>query len=234
MNDDFLTRFRKPPPRDFAAQLYKRINTPMNSPKQLVMRRFSFAAAICLTLLAALAFSPGALAAVSSLIRQIGGITFLGPEETTSQVIATPGEEVITPEDIVSLSEAREKLPFQLSLPTWAPDGFVMGSSVRISYFQNGFTPAIINWYGSDPDLGNIELMVGQPVKWLVDTDHLQEVEVNGQPAGLVGGAWNDDTGQWDREADLSLTWMKGDVMYKLSSPGAAVEDLIRMAESVP
>jgi len=234
MNDDFLIRFRKPPPRHFAAQLYKRINTPMNTPKQLVMRRFSFAAAICLALLAALAFSPGALAAVNSLIRQIGGITFFGPEETASQVTATPGAEVITPEDILSITEAREKLPFQLSLPTWAPDGFVMGSSVRISYFQNGFTPAIINWYGSDPDVGNIELMVGQPVKWLVDTDHLQEVQVNGQPAALVGGTWNEDTGQWDQESELSLTWMKGEVMYKLSSPGAAVEDLIRMAESIP
>jgi hypothetical protein len=234
MNDDFLTSFRKPPPRAFAAQLYQRINTPMNTQRNFVMRRFSFAAAICLALLAALAFSPDARAAFSSLIRQIGGITFLGPEETTSQIVATPREEVITPEDILSLSEARQKLPFQISLPTWAPDGFVMGSSVRISYFQNGFTPAIINWYGSDPNVGNIELMVGQPVKWLVDTDHLQEVEVNGQPAALVGGAWNEDSGQWDREADLSLTWMKGDVMYKLSSPGAAVEDLIRMAESIP
>jgi hypothetical protein len=194
MNDDFLSRFRKPPPRHFAAQLYQRINTPMNTHRNFVMRRFSFTAAICLALLAALAFSPDARAAVSSLIRQIGGVTFLGPEETTSQIIATPGREVITPEDILSLSEARQKLPFQLSLPTWAPDGFVMGSSVRISYFQNGFTPAIINWYGSDPNVGNIELMVGQHVKWLVDTDHLQEVEINGQPAALVGGTWNEAT----------------------------------------
>src|SRR5688500_13221820 len=234
MNDDFLSRFRKPPPRAFAAQLYQRINTPMNTQRNFVMRRFSFEAAICLALLVAIAFSPGARAAFSSLIQHIGGVTFLGPEETTSQVVATPDKEVITPEDILSLSEARQKLPFQISLPTWAPDGFVMGSSVRISYFQNGFTPAIINWYGSDPDIGNIELMVGQRVSWLVDTDHLQEVQVNGQPAALVGGTWNEDTGQWDQESDLSLTWMKGDVMYKLSSPGAAVEALIRMAESVP
>jgi hypothetical protein len=234
MNDDFLIRFRKHPPRAFAAQLYKRINTPMYTQRHLLIRRFSFAAAICLALLAALALSPGARAAFNSLMQQIGGVTFFGPEETVSQVIATPGEEVITPEDILSLKEARQKLPFQISLPTWAPDGFVMGSSVRISYFENGFTPAIINWYGSDTDIGNIELMVGQRVSWLVDTDHLQEVQVNGQPAALVGGTWNEDTGQWDQESDLSLTWMKGDVMYKLSSPGAAVEDLIRMAESVP
>src|SRR5688572_14572934 len=86
MNDDFLTRFRKPPPRAFAAQLYKRINTPMNTQRHLVMRRFSFAAAICLALLAALAFSPDARAAFNGLIRQIGGITFFGPEETASQV----------------------------------------------------------------------------------------------------------------------------------------------------
>src|SRR5688500_10841584 len=107
MIDDFLIRFRKPPPSAFAAQLYNRLDTPLYTQRHLVIRRFSLAAAICLALLAALAFSPGARAAFNSLIQQIGGITFFGPEETASQVIAAPGEEVITPEEILSISEAR-------------------------------------------------------------------------------------------------------------------------------
>ena len=40
-------------------------------------------------------------------------------------------------------------------------------------------------------------LTVGQPVQWYVDTDHLQEVQINGQPAGLAGGNWDADSGQW-------------------------------------
>ena len=80
--------------------------------------------------------------------------------------------------------------------------------------------------------VGGIILTVGQPVQWFVDTDHLQEVQINGQPAGLTGGNWNADSGQWTGD-DQTLTWMKGDVMYRLSSR-LPVEDLIRVAESIP
>ncbi len=67
-----------------------------------------------------------------------------------------------------------------------------------------------------------------------METDDVEEVQVNGQPAALVGGSWNADTGLWDGGSDLTLSWMKGDQMYLLRSPGAPVEDLIRMAESIP
>jgi len=40
MNDDFLTRFRKPPPPEFAAALYKRISQPMNTQfRNIALRR---------------------------------------------------------------------------------------------------------------------------------------------------------------------------------------------------
>ena len=50
-------------------------------------------------------------------------------------------------------------------------------------------------------------LTVGQPVQWYVDTDHLQEVKINGQPAGLTSGNWDADSGQWtgdERRCDVS------------------------------
>lgn len=230
MNDDFLTRFRKPPRRDFAAALYERINRPMNTHRKFPLRRFTFAAAICLALGAALFFSPAARAALEYIVREIGGVTYLEPE-----VASTPLPEsqvTIVPEETLSLDQAREKLPFEISLPAWAPEGYTMGTSVRISYF-NQYTPATITWYGSDPVAGPIVLTVGQPVKWMVDLDHLQEVLINGQPAGVTGGNWNADTGEWSG-TDVTLMWMHGDVMYRLMSNGASVEDLIRMAESIP
>jgi hypothetical protein len=92
-----------------------------------------------------------------------------------------------------------------------------------------------ITWYGSDPDVGHIDLTsFGQRIDWLVETDDVQEVQVNGQPAALVEGGWDADTGQWNREAARMLNWMKGSEMYQLHSPGVSVEDLIRMAESIP
>jgi hypothetical protein len=75
-------------------------------------------------------------------------------------------------------------------------------------------------------------LMIGQPVDWLVELDHLQEVQVNGEPAGLTGGGWDADSGQWTGD-DLTLTWKRGDVMYRLSSDGLTVDELIRVAESI-
>lgn len=234
MNDDFLTRLRKPPPREFAAELYQRINTSMNTQRNSTFRRFAFAAAICLTLVGALAFSPGVRAAFNHLILEIAGVTYVSEEELKSSVPASPRPEVITPEDILSIAEAQSELPYEISLPTWTPDGFVLGASVRVSYFENGFTPAIITWYGSDPEIGHIELMIGQRVNWLVDLESVREIQLNGQPAALVGGTWDEETGQWNEESNLSLTWMRGDAMYKLSAPGLPAADLIRMAESIP
>ena len=73
-----------------------------------------------------------------------------------------------------------------------------------------------------------------QRINWLVETEDVREVEVNGEPAALVVGGWDYDTSQWDKKAARMLNRMKGKEMYQLHSPGAAVEDLIRMAESIP
>ena len=235
MNDDFLTRYRKSPPRDFSDALYERITIQMNARRIFPSWRLTFAAALSAALIAALMFLPAAPAAFNGLILEIGGITYLEPDETESQAPPLPESQVtIVPEDILPLVDAQAKVPFAIRLPTWLPDGFVMSNSVRISYFGEKFTPVIITWYGSNPDVGNIELMIGQRVSWLVNTGDVQEVEVNGQPAALIGGTWDVDTNQWQSQSDLTLSWMKGDVMYRLSSAGAAVEDLIRVAESIP
>jgi uncharacterized protein DUF4367 len=233
MNDDFLTRFRKAPRREFSEALYERIRTEMNTQKKFNVRRMTLALAMGIALIAAFAFSPAARAAVNNLVHQIGGVTFFSPDETHNQAPVLESQVTIVPEDRLPLDQAREKVPFDISLPNWVPDGFHMGSLVRISYFGDRYTPVEITWYGPDAIRGNIDLRVGQRVSWLVDTNDLQEVQVNGQPAGLTGGTWDADSGEWT-EALAILTWMKGDVMYQLSSPGLPAEDLIRMAESIP
>ena len=236
MNDDLLTRYRKAPPRDFSEALYKRINVPMNTPKSFPFRRLTLVAAFCLAFIAALAFSPTARAAFNGLLVEIGGMIFFEPDETEMEATPLPESQVtIVPEEVLPLAEAQAKLPYVISLPSWVPDGLKMGTLVRISYFPGAAPQATITWYGSDPNVGNIDLTIfGQRVNWLVETDDVQEVEVNGQPAALVSGGWDYDTGQWDKSAARMLSWMNGDEMYQLRSPGAAVEDLIRMAESIP
>ena len=236
MNDDFLTRYRKPPSREFSEALYKRINVPMNVNHTPAFRRMTFAAALCIALVAAVAFSPSARAAFNGLIVRIGEMAFFEPDQTASQATPLPESQVtLVPEERLPLEEAQAKLPYSIHLPTWVPDGFQMGTTVRIAYFPGAGPQVTVTWYGSDPDVGNIDLTIfAQRIDWLVETDDVQEVEVNGQPAALVAGGWDADSGQWDTGAARMLNWMKGNEMYQLHSPGAPVEDLIRMAESIP
>jgi hypothetical protein len=236
MNEEFLRRYRKSPSREFSDALYKRISVQMNTKRTPPLRRLTFAAALCMALIAALAFSPSARAAFNGLIVEIGQMVFFEPEETASQATPLPESQVtIVPQETLPLAEAQARLPYSISLPTWTPDGFKMGTAVRISYFPGATPQVTITWYGSDPNIGNIDLTIfGQRVDWLVETNDVQEVEVNGQPAALVSGSWDADTGQWNNRAARMLNWMKGNEMYQLYSPGAAVEDLIRIAESIP
>ena len=234
MNDDYLTRYRKSPPREFSEALYQRINVPMSTKRTPSLRRLTFAAAVGIALIAALAFLPSARAAFNGLIVEVGGFTFIEPDEA-EQGTPIPESQITTvPEDFLPLEEARAKLPYEISLPTWVPDGFTMSNTVRITHWPQ-VTPVTITWNSSNPRAAIIELMIfDRRMGWLVDTDDVSEVEVNGEPAALVGGTWDADTGTWNNKMDLSLSWMKGEEMYRLSAPGGTVEDLIRMAESIP
>jgi hypothetical protein len=181
-------------------------------------------------------FSPSARAAFNGWIVQIGEMVFFEPDETTSQAAPLPESQVtIVPRETLSLEQAQARLPYTIHLPSWTPDGFKMGSVAWIDHFPGAGPQVTITWYGSDPNVGNIDLTIyAQRINWLVDTDDLQEVEVNGEPAALVVGSWDADRGRWDQGAARMLSWMKGKEMYQLYSIGAAVEDLIRMAESIP
>jgi hypothetical protein len=236
MNDDFLTRYRKSPRREFSEALYQRIHVPMNTRRTPSLRRLTFAVALGMALIAAVAFSPSARAAVQSLVVEIGGMFLMEPDETASQATPLPESQVtIVPQETLPLAEAQAKLPYSISLPTWVPDGFTMGTSVRISYFPGAGPQVTMTYFGSDPTVGNIDLTIyAQHITWLVETDDVQEVEVNGEPAALVIGGWDVDVNQWSSEASRMLNWMKGNEMYQLHSIGAPVEDLIRMAESIP
>src|SRR5215212_736923 len=143
MNDDFLTRFRKPPPPEFSAALYERIMTQMNTRHYFTFRRMTFATALCLALVAALAFSPRVRAALEFFVREIGGITYLEPDESAGPA-SQPGdsnEQVTVSWETLSLEEARAKLPYSFNLPAWVPAGFSTSGYAQITYFSEGYSP---------------------------------------------------------------------------------------------
>ena len=96
MNDDFLTHFRKSPRREFSEALYERISTEMNTQQKFNARRIMFAGALGLALVAAFAFSAAAQAALDRVVREIGGVTFLGPDETEASATPVPESQVIS------------------------------------------------------------------------------------------------------------------------------------------
>lgn len=237
MNDDFFTRFRKPPRQEFVLALYKRINTPMNKLSNIPFRRAMAALALGLALIAVFASSSTVRAALATLMREIGGITYIQPEETTDE--ATPPPDEPSPrvrEEPISFAEMQEKVPFAISLPTWAPDGYVMSQTAILRYFDGNLQMVYISWSGPNFVDGPITMLVGQRVNWEVDLDHLQEIQIDGQPAGLTHGGWGADTGEWGGAGagNVTLTWIHGDLMYQLMARGVTDEDLIRMAETIP
>ena len=236
MNDDFLTRFHKEPPREFAATLYQRINTPMNKPSNFAFRRATVALALCVALIAVFASSQTVRAALQALMREIGGITYIQPEESADEPTPPPDDGSRVREDTISFSEMHEKVPFEISLPVWVPDSYEMSQTVRLRYFDGKLQLAFISWWDPNPIHGPIELLVGPRMNWAIDLSHLQEVQINGQPAGLSNGAWDADTGKWGGSGDglLTLTWMRADLMYQVRSFDISQEELIRVAESIP
>ena len=140
MNDEFLIHYRQTPRRAFADDLLARLTRERRPGRvtRLVStpaRRFATGLiALCLVASTVLLAAPGARAAVGQLIRTIGGITF----DFTTPPPDSSGATII-PERVVSLAEARATLPFELRLPAWAPEGFVLQEDqVRIWLHASG------------------------------------------------------------------------------------------------
>ncbi len=138
MNDNhFLTQLRKSPSKEFAADLYKRINKPM--PKQTTtnffsMRRAAFAiSALALIIFVTLLASPSVRAFAGEQIRQFGAI-FLTTEESSipasgAETLAQPQPTIAAPPEITAefvknAAEASEIAGFDVLAPAYLPDGY--------------------------------------------------------------------------------------------------------------
>lgn len=247
MNDEFLIHYRQTPRRAFADDLLARLTRERRPGRVTLLvstpaRRFATGLiALCLVAATVLLAAPGARAAVGQLIRTIGGIAF----DFTTPPPDSRGAAII-PERVVSLAEARATLPFELRLPAWAPDGFVLQEDqVRIWLHPSGAERQTVSFTWLDPahpqsihmyiDIDHPASTWGQ---WLVGSESsVEEVVINGRPGALVRGGW--ENGQWQSERNMMLLWQPQgpEATYMLSAATQFTqvtrEDLIRMAESV-
>lgn len=246
MNDEFLKQYRKRPDPRFAERLYQRITASEGKGRTLNAHTFGTKrwlwtfASLAIVAACALAASPRVRAAAVELVREIGGIQF-------HEQIAYPdsdGEEEIIPSRYVSLEEARSVFSAPISLPEYLPEGYQLKPEVQLIDFRDGALPmAQVVWQFDRAEGGftTLSLTVTHPSDGienyghLIGLDSLEEVIVNGQPAGLVRGSWDAGLRAYDSSKLLSLNWQYAPgVYYSLSAPDLSGDELIRIAESIP
>ena len=253
MNDDFLTRFQKPPKAEFEAALYKKINKSVHvSDKNIAFRRLGIFGGITLILFAlTMVFVPDARAAVQSVIRKIAGINF--DEVTQHEPACDPME--CAPEEVIritSFEDAQAAVPFTINLPTWTPQEYWQNPRVSLIRSENGIGTIIaIEWlrsgFAGESHIDYVQQMTlrawqnrSENGPWVVAPESATEITINGEPAALVHGSWMLFSNNWNENGMTSIAWLKQDTWYQLSAvfhdPSTAIsdEDMIRIAESIP
>jgi hypothetical protein len=194
------------------------------------MPRWAWGVAAAVVLLMVLvAASPSLRAAIVSLQETIGNVYLTITDRSPDTSDAT----IVEPE-LMSLQAAWTAVPFDFGIPQQIPDGWVMEEQVRVNDLGGG--PYVqIEW--TNPGHGNISLSAREDngsASRLVGPDSFREVEISGQPAVLLKGAWDHDSREWMWLEVTTLIWKVDGVEYSLSASGHDLSgaDLITMAES--
>jgi hypothetical protein len=164
---------------------------------------------------------------------------------------ATPSPTIIVPTvysvPTLSLPEVLKNPPFQFGLPTWVPGGYTLDQTVGVANSKDWVS---LGW--SNSNLSEIEMLVEQEYSGYTlpaGEGSSEEIEINGKPALLIRGFW-DAQGQWDSKLGISLDWIENGLYYRLNyfqrgaahyevqpiegDMGPIIQELIRMAESIP
>jgi len=218
--------------RDPSPALMARVRRIPTSSRRRVwhMPRWAWGVAAAVVLLAVLvASSPSLRAAMVSLQETIGNVYLTITDRSPDTSDAT----IVEPE-LMSLQAARTAVPFYFGIPSQVPDGWVMEEQVRVNDLGGG--PYVqIEW--TNPGHGNISLSAREDdgsASRLVGPNSFREVEVGGQPAVLLKGAWDHDSQEWMWLEVTTLIWKMDGVEYSLSASGRDLSeaDLITIAES--
>jgi hypothetical protein len=130
---------------------------------------------------------------------------------------------------IMSLAEAHAAVPFAISLPAWAPDGFQLLDAVEVTADAASGMVGVAwqNADGATIDLSLSNTPAG--ASRLAGAGTVETVTVNGQPATMRHTAGLG-------ASRLVLTWTREAVAYRLAAPADALDaaSLVRMAESIP
>lgn len=254
MNDDeFLTQFREPPRREFAQELYQRINSPMykkSPPNLLPFQRMALGfSALLLVLLATIAFSPQVRASAVEQIRQIGAFIFAPTENLERDAslpqptAAAPGESEV--QFATSPAEAARLAGFPVLAPTYLPQGYAQQGEWAIATSNEGIY--VVTTYR--PATGDDFLILNQtrfePATAFEQTygsnETLHNTTVAGHPAVFISGRLmaHPDTPATgaDQQPELLATnwlvWEASGQTFSLYGTGLDQTEMVRIAESL-
>jgi hypothetical protein len=237
MDDKFLYQNRPAVQPDFQQKLYERLSSravqsKAAKPNFRLVTRFAL---IGLILFAALfTFSEPARAGIVELIRIIAGFEV---EEMDSLPASEGGYDA----KHTSLTYLLQEISFEFALPAYIPEGYTLID--RVYYDEN---IVFLDYLNEDYDL--IYYSVQNTMEPLIVTgfDSAEEIQINGQPALLIRGAFVDDV--WDYTLNGIIIYFKQDgLTYKVGQfpsffrtgehekeTDLSLDELIRMAESIP
>jgi hypothetical protein len=240
MNEDFIKQFKRLPDANLVEKIQARLE---RKERRQTMRRYSLLSAFALIFVFGvfITVSSPARAYVLQTIEEIAGLKF----EITSGYPGVPGEQVHTaPSEQLSLEEAQSRFPAPISLPTYVPAGYARQEPLSLTTFEKPDLPLYttifldIHWENKNGGafMLNIRHCPGglEYCGWIVGEAAIEEITLNGRPAVIVRGGWNDDTRQYDFSLPTAIEWKVDEsTIYSLTG-NQSLEELIRIAESIP
>lgn len=271
MNDDFFYKNRPPLRKEFADHLYRQLSRKypnIDVPRKgvffamhkLLNCKFALIASLMLITLM-LVMPTDVRAQVIQWIKIVAGfqvveqseppITNSGEVQVTPLVSAyTPTLPAITPTvanyPTINPQTLFDNSPFVIGLPQYIPEGFALDENAAIAK-SNSWVSLV--WSSQNAEIMMLVEKQHPDYALPTGTDGAEEIQVNGKPALLIRGWW-DENHTWDSTRGFELHWMIEDLHYRLvysqrSVPRWKIEpisgdadkilkDLISMAESVP
>lgn len=139
---------------------------------------------------------------------------------------------------VSSLSEAQSRVSFVIPQPLWLPPGVSLSGAFVPEDGQTVILQLAVSEEGADLSrpAGSLQIIKAPMAgTYAVSRDAVQTVTVNGEPAALVQGSWNEN-GEWISDAgEMMLLWGDNQFTYVLaiSNLDLSTSDLIRIAASV-
>lgn len=241
-DDDFLTQFRETPRPAFAAQLYRRINKPMNttfSKRPSPARRLALAGSMAVLLLVTLlALSPAARAVAGELMRQVGAISVV-PGETSppapTAVPPRPGDASFAP----TAAGATALAGFPVLETSWLPAGYQASGDWAVAPQGQGVIVARAYVAGEGDDF----LMLNQYRYGSEDqfeqtygaNETMAEIEVRGRQGLAISGrlVTHPDKPEQAPQPTNWLMWEENGVTYTLFANALSAAELAQIAEGL-